>query len=165
MSVPQRTILTREEEDRSSAFPASGPDAGSCRPPLYRGQRDKGLGKSNASHSSNPSTNDRIWILPGPITGMPAMARCALPAWYNVYRNRNNWEPIASGSQAPWQYSGTHCLWLTSPRADRILAMGYRLIQTRRGSMLVRTPSAAQRRKARQQARSVRHAMARNCKV
>jgi hypothetical protein len=43
--------------------------------------------------------------------------------------------------------------------------MGYRLIQTRRGSMLVRTPSAAQRRKARQQARSVRRAMAKNCKV
>ena len=93
------------------------------------------------------------------------MARCALPAWYNVYRNRNNWEPIASGSEAPWQYPGTHCLWLTSSRADRILAMGYRLIQTRRGSMLVRTLSAAQRRKARQQARSVRRAMARNCKV
>jgi hypothetical protein len=92
------------------------------------------------------------------------MARCALPAWYNVYRNRNNWEPIASGSQAPWQYSGTHCLWLTSSRADRILAMGYRLIQTRRGSMLVRTPSAAQRRKARQQAKSVRRAMAKRCK-
>jgi hypothetical protein len=76
-----------------------------------------------------------------------------------------NWEPIASGSQAPWQYPGTHCLWLTSSRADRILAMGYRLIQTRRGSMLVRTPSATQRRKARQQARSVRRAMAKNCKV
>jgi len=43
--------------------------------------------------------------------------------------------------------------------------MGYRLIQTRRGSMLVRTPSAAQRRKARQQARSVRRAMAKRCKV
>ena len=43
--------------------------------------------------------------------------------------------------------------------------MGYRLIQTRRGSMLVRTPSAAQRRKARQQARAVRRAMAKNCKV
>ena len=43
--------------------------------------------------------------------------------------------------------------------------MGYRLIQTRRGSMLVRTPSAAQRRKARQQARSVRRAMAKQCKV
>jgi len=42
--------------------------------------------------------------------------------------------------------------------------MGYRLIQTRRGSMLVRTPSAAQRRKARQQARSVRRAMAERCK-
>lgn len=95
---------------------------------------------------------------------MPATARCALPAWYNVYRSRNNWEPIASGSQAPWQYSGTHCLWLTSSRADRILAMGYRLIQTRRGSMLVRTPSAAQRRKARQQAKSVRRAMAKRCK-
>ena len=43
--------------------------------------------------------------------------------------------------------------------------MGYRLIQTRRGSMLVRTPSPAQRRKARQQASSVRRAMAKNCKV
>ena len=42
--------------------------------------------------------------------------------------------------------------------------MGYRMIQTRRGSMLVRTPSAAQRRKARQQARSVRRAMAERCK-
>ena len=42
--------------------------------------------------------------------------------------------------------------------------MGYRLIQTRRGSMLVRTPSAAQRRKARQQAKSVRRAMAERCK-
>ena len=75
-----------------------------------------------------------------------------------------NWELIASGSQAPWQYSGTHCLWLTSSRADRTLAMGYRLIQTRRGSMLVRTPSAAQRREARQQAKSVRRAMAKRCK-
>jgi len=43
--------------------------------------------------------------------------------------------------------------------------MGYRLMQTRRGSVLVRTPSAAQRRKARQQARSVRRAMAKQCKV
>jgi len=43
--------------------------------------------------------------------------------------------------------------------------MGYRLTQTRRGSVLVRTPSAAQRRKARQQARSVRRAMAKQCKV
>jgi len=42
--------------------------------------------------------------------------------------------------------------------------MGYRMIQTRRGTMLVRTPSAAQRRKARQQARSVRRAMAKRCK-
>ena len=42
--------------------------------------------------------------------------------------------------------------------------MGYRLIQTRRGSMLVPTPSAAQRRKTRQQARSVRRAMAKRCK-
>jgi len=42
--------------------------------------------------------------------------------------------------------------------------MSYGLIQTRRGSMLVRTPSPAQRRKARQQARSVRRAMAKRCK-
>jgi hypothetical protein len=42
--------------------------------------------------------------------------------------------------------------------------MGYRLIQTRRGSMLAPTLSAAQRRKARQQARSVRRAMAKRCK-
>jgi len=69
--------------------------------PSTRGQRDKGVGRSNASHSSNPSTIDRSWIFPGPIAGMPAMARCALPAWYNVYRSRNNSEPIASGSQAP----------------------------------------------------------------
>ena len=43
--------------------------------------------------------------------------------------------------------------------------MGYRLIQTRRGGMLVRPQSPAQRRKARQQARAVRRAMAKNCKV
>jgi len=43
--------------------------------------------------------------------------------------------------------------------------MGYRMIQTGRGTMLVPTPSAAQRRKARQQARSVRRAMAKQCKV
>ena len=101
--------------------------------PSTRGQRDKGLGRSNASHSSNPSTTEGIWIVPGPIAGMPAMARCALPAWYNVYRNRNNWEPIASGSQAPRQYPGTHCLWLTSSRADRILAVGNRLIRGQQG--------------------------------
>ena len=75
-----------------------------------------------------------------------------------------NWELIASGSQAPRQYSGTHCLWLTSSRADRTLAMGYRLKQTRGGYMLFPTPSAAQRRKARQQAKSVRRAMAKRCK-
>jgi len=92
------------------------------------------------------------------------MAGCALPAWYNVCRGRNNWELIASGSQAPWQYSGTHCLWLTSSRADRTLAMGYRLKQTRGGYMLFPTLSAAQRRKARQQAKSVRRAMAKRCK-
>jgi hypothetical protein len=28
-------------------------------------------------------------ILPGLIAGMPAMAGCALPAWYNVCRGRN----------------------------------------------------------------------------
>jgi hypothetical protein len=43
--------------------------------------------------------------------------------------------------------------------------MGYRLIQTRDGCMLFPTPSAAQRRKARQRAKSVRRAMARCCKV
>ena len=42
--------------------------------------------------------------------------------------------------------------------------MGYRLKQTRGGYMLFPTPSAAQRRKARQQAKSVRRAMAKRCK-
>jgi hypothetical protein len=43
--------------------------------------------------------------------------------------------------------------------------MGYRLKQTRGGYMLFPTPSAAQRRKTRQQARRVRRAMAKRCKV
>jgi hypothetical protein len=42
--------------------------------------------------------------------------------------------------------------------------MGYRLKQTRGGYMLFPTLSAAQRRKARQQAKSVRRAMAKRCK-
>ena len=42
--------------------------------------------------------------------------------------------------------------------------MGYTLKQTRGGYMLFPTPSAAQRRKARQQAKSVRRAMAKRCK-
>jgi len=81
--------------------------------PSTRGQRDKGLGRSNASHSLNPSTTERIWIVPGPIAGMPAMPGWALPAWYNVYGNRNNWEFIASRLKSSLAGRG-HCLWLKS---------------------------------------------------
>jgi hypothetical protein len=42
--------------------------------------------------------------------------------------------------------------------------VGYRLKQTRGGYMLFPTLSAAQRRKARQKARSVRRAMAKRCR-
>ena len=59
---------------------------------------------------------------------------------------------------------GAHCLGLTCSRADRSSAMGFVLKQTRGGCMLVPTRSAAQRRKAKEEARSFLRAMARRCK-
>ena len=62
---PETFYTNKKRRTEVRLSPASGPDAGSFRPPLYpRAERLGNKGRSDAHSSSIPSTTERIWVLP-----------------------------------------------------------------------------------------------------